>query len=252
MVPRTCGTTLPRSIQEQILTKRLRVFVIDGYRVARETGMGGASTRSCRPVSSRSAGSCPARRRSPPSSTPSRRPTASAARPWSRRTSRRWTARWISSTRSGCRSSHERFDRRLAVPAEAPEFVREVAARMIAGAGDRFPVSALPRDGTYPAGPRWRSATSRGDPGVGRGAVHPVRQVRARLRLHAVIRAKVVRPEALADAPIGFKTAPRAGASSRMPCSPCRWPRRTAPAAVSVSRCARPRARARCVTRPST
>jgi pyruvate-ferredoxin/flavodoxin oxidoreductase len=32
---------LPRAAQEQIVTKRLRVFVIDGHRVARESGMGG-------------------------------------------------------------------------------------------------------------------------------------------------------------------------------------------------------------------
>src|SRR5262249_56828329 len=31
---------LPRSMQEQILAKKLRFFVIDGYRVAREAGMG--------------------------------------------------------------------------------------------------------------------------------------------------------------------------------------------------------------------
>ena len=69
---------------------------------------------------------------------------------------------------------------------------------------------------------------------------------------HAVIRAKVVRPEALADAPIGFKTAA------------ARW--REFPDALFTLQvapedctgcslcveCARPRARARCVTRPST
>jgi pyruvate-ferredoxin/flavodoxin oxidoreductase len=38
------------------------------------------------------------------------------------------------------------------VPAGAPEFVRDVTAAMIAGQGDRLPVSALPADGTYPVG----------------------------------------------------------------------------------------------------
>ena len=32
---------LPRAVQEQIIDKRLRFFVIDGNRVAREAGMGG-------------------------------------------------------------------------------------------------------------------------------------------------------------------------------------------------------------------
>jgi pyruvate-ferredoxin/flavodoxin oxidoreductase len=37
-----------------------------------------------------------------------------------------------------------------AVPEEAPEFVRRVTAMMIAGEGDLLPVSALPVDGTFP------------------------------------------------------------------------------------------------------
>jgi pyruvate-ferredoxin/flavodoxin oxidoreductase len=41
---------------------------------------------------------------------------------------------------------------RAAVPEDAPAFVREVTAEMIAGRGDRLPVSALPADGTYPVG----------------------------------------------------------------------------------------------------
>ena len=38
------------------------------------------------------------------------------------------------------------------VPAGAPEFVRTVTAEMMAGRGDRLPVSVLPVDGTYPSG----------------------------------------------------------------------------------------------------
>src|SRR5678815_1454890 len=34
----------------------------------------------------------------------------------------------------------------------APEFVRDVLGEIIAGRGDRVPVSALPNDGTYPTG----------------------------------------------------------------------------------------------------
>jgi pyruvate-ferredoxin/flavodoxin oxidoreductase len=38
------------------------------------------------------------------------------------------------------------------VPCDAPPFVRDVLGPMIAGKGDRLPVSALPVDGTYPVG----------------------------------------------------------------------------------------------------
>lgn len=38
------------------------------------------------------------------------------------------------------------------VPNDAPEFVRDVLGRIIAGEGDNLPVSAFPVDGTYPSG----------------------------------------------------------------------------------------------------
>jgi len=38
------------------------------------------------------------------------------------------------------------------VPADAPEFVQKVTAEMIANRGDRLPVSLMPVDGTYPSG----------------------------------------------------------------------------------------------------
>jgi pyruvate-ferredoxin/flavodoxin oxidoreductase len=43
-------------------------------------------------------------------------------------------------------------DLRPPVPADAPEFVQRVTAEMIAYRGDQLPVSALPEDGTYPVG----------------------------------------------------------------------------------------------------
>ncbi len=43
------------------------------------------------------------------------------------------------------------LQRRQPVADEAPEFVREVLGKMIAGEGDNLPVSALPCDGTYPS-----------------------------------------------------------------------------------------------------
>ena len=38
--PQAVWDHLPRGIQAQIIDKKLRFFVIDGYKVARETGMG--------------------------------------------------------------------------------------------------------------------------------------------------------------------------------------------------------------------
>jgi pyruvate-ferredoxin/flavodoxin oxidoreductase len=42
--------------------------------------------------------------------------------------------------------------RKPPVPAHAPDFVQQVTAKMIAGKGDSLPVSAIPEDGTWPTG----------------------------------------------------------------------------------------------------
>jgi len=45
-----------------------------------------------------------------------------------------------------------RIEMPAVVPPEAPAFVQQVTAAMLAGMGDRLPVSMLPIDGTYPTG----------------------------------------------------------------------------------------------------
>ena len=67
------------------------------------------------------------------------------------------------------------------VAAEAPDFVARVSAVMLAGHGDLLPVSAFPVDGTWPtATSQWEKRNiALDDPGVGRGPLHPVQQVRA-------------------------------------------------------------------------
>ena len=44
------------------------------------------------------------------------------------------------------------WERQPPVPADAPDFVREVTALMLEGRGDEIPVSKLPVDGTWPSG----------------------------------------------------------------------------------------------------
>ena len=92
---------------------------------------------------------------------------------------------------------------------DAPDFVREVTAEIMAGRGDLIPVSLMPADGTFPGGttqyekrniavevPIWEPdlCIQCGQCGI----VCP----------HAVIRAKTYADAALDGAPDGFKSAP--------------------------------------------
>jgi pyruvate-ferredoxin/flavodoxin oxidoreductase len=91
----------------------------------------------------------------------------------------------------------------------APEFVRQVTARLLANEGDLMPVSAIPLDGCWPTGtaqfekrnialeiPSW-------DPSI------CIQCNKCALVCpHAAIRPKYIAPEALTNAPASFQSAP--------------------------------------------
>jgi pyruvate-ferredoxin/flavodoxin oxidoreductase len=101
------------------------------------------------------------------------------------------------------------FDMRPPVPPDAPDFVRTRTAAMIGAQGDMLPVSAFDPDGAFPSGtikymkrnisrqiPVW-------DPGV------CIQCGRCSMACpHAVVRAKLVDPAILAGAPPDFRSVP--------------------------------------------
>jgi pyruvate-ferredoxin/flavodoxin oxidoreductase len=98
------------------------------------------------------------------------------------------------------------------VPAAAPPFVQEVTAMMMAGRGDALPVSAMPADGTYPSGTTQWEKRNIAD-------VVPAWQPAICIQCghctmvcpHAAIRARYYDESALTSAPEGFASAPLAG-----------------------------------------
>jgi pyruvate-ferredoxin/flavodoxin oxidoreductase len=95
------------------------------------------------------------------------------------------------------------------VPDTAPAFVRDVLAPMMARQGDNLPVSALPVDGTYPSGTaQWEKRYIAQEVPVWEPDVCVQCGKCVMVCPHAVIRSKVVEPDALAQAPAIFKTAP--------------------------------------------
>jgi pyruvate-ferredoxin/flavodoxin oxidoreductase len=95
------------------------------------------------------------------------------------------------------------------VPLDAPEFVRNVTAEMIAGRGDRLPVSAFPEDGTYPVGTtRWEKRNIAQDVPVWEPDLCIECGKCVMVCPHSTIRAKVCSESDLTDAPAGFKSMP--------------------------------------------
>jgi pyruvate-ferredoxin/flavodoxin oxidoreductase len=94
------------------------------------------------------------------------------------------------------------------VPDTAPAFVRDVLGKMMARQGDDLPVSALPIDGTYPSGTsKWEKRNIAQEIPVWDSDVCVQCGKCIMMCPHAVIRSKVYKPEALANAPETFKSA---------------------------------------------
>ena len=93
------------------------------------------------------------------------------------------------------------------VPTGAPDFVQKVTAMMLAGQGDRLPVSAFPPDGTWPTGTaRWEKRGIAPELPIWDAAICIQCNKCALICPHSAIRTKVYPPEAAAQAPAGFQT----------------------------------------------
>ncbi|MDA8241861.1 MAG: pyruvate:ferredoxin (flavodoxin) oxidoreductase [Nitrospiraceae bacterium] len=101
---------------------------------------------------------------------------------------------------------------RQPVPEDAPEFIKNVTAKMIAGNGDSLPVSAMPEDGTWPTGTTRYEKRNIG--------IHiPVWEPDICIQCgqcsfvcpHATIRLKAYEPSLLKDAPKTFKSVDATG-----------------------------------------
>jgi pyruvate-ferredoxin/flavodoxin oxidoreductase len=100
------------------------------------------------------------------------------------------------------------IQRRLPVPAEAPAFVRNVLGPMLVGDGDTLPVSALPQDGTYPSGTsRWEKRNITDEIPAWEPDLCIQCGKCVMVCPHAVIREKVYDPALLEGAPETFLSA---------------------------------------------
>ncbi|MEX0600743.1 MAG: 2-oxoacid:acceptor oxidoreductase family protein, partial [Rhodothermales bacterium] len=96
----------------------------------------------------------------------------------------------------------------LSMPDDAPAFVRNVTGEIIAGRGDLLPVSTLPVDGTYPSGTtRYEKRNLALEVPVWDPDICIQCGKCVMVCPHAVIRAKLVGEDHLVDAPDGFLTA---------------------------------------------
>ena len=206
---------LPRPMQQQMLEKQIRFWVIDAYRVAAESGMGRRINTIMQTAFFAISGVLPRDEAID-------RIKQAVEKTYGRK-GRKIVERNFAAIDAALDALHpvplpDHIDSdkefRPPVPDDAPDFVRDITATLIAGKGDELPVSKMPADGSWPLGtaayekrsialelPKWDAELC-----IECGKCPFVCP-------HAAIRAKTFTAEALKDAPPGFLYRPVRGSA---------------------------------------
>ena len=198
---------LPREVQAQIVEKQLRFYVIDGYKVAGQAGMGGRINTVMQTCFFAISGVLP------PDEAIARI-KGSIEKAYGRRGQEIVKKNFVAV--DAALAHLKRVDvparatstrrRRPIVPPEAPDFVTRVSGLMLAGKGDALPVSAFPVDGTWPVGTaQWEKRSIALEIPVWEADICTQCNQCALVCPHAAIRAKVYPESALKRPPEGFK-----------------------------------------------
>ena len=203
---------LPRQVQQTIIDKHLKFYVIDGYSVAREAGMGTRINTVMQTCFFAISGVLPREEaiqaiKDAIRETYGKRGEAVVQKNFAavdRAIAHLHEVKMPSKVSSG-------FDILAPVPQKAPAFVRDVLGTIIAGRGDELPVSAMPIDGTFPTGTaKWEKRNIAQEIPVWDEQLCIQCGKCVLVCPHAVIRAKVYDSSLLANAPATFKsTKPR-------------------------------------------
>jgi len=205
---------LPRHVQEQMIEKQVKFYVIDGSSVAIETGMGGRVNTIMQTCFFALSGVLP---REEAIAQIKKSIEKSYARKGDEVVRRNWAAVDLTlqhlhevplpSTATSTRPPM------AVVPAQAPDFVQKITSVMMEGKGDLLPVSAFTPDGTWPTGTtQWERRNIALEIPIWDPEFCIQCNKCAFVCPHAAIRAKVYDKESLAGSPEAFQSMDYKGA----------------------------------------
>jgi pyruvate-ferredoxin/flavodoxin oxidoreductase len=199
---------LPREVQQQILEKKLKFYVIDAYKVAADTGMGVRINTIMQTCFFAISGVLPrdeaiAQIKKAIEKTYGKKGPEVVKKNFA--AVDHTLAHLYEVTVPGAVTATR--TRPPIVADAAPDFVKRVTAVMMAGKGDLLPVSAFPVDGTWPSGTtQWEKRNIALEIPVWDPEICIQCNKCAMVCPHATIRAKVFPPEHLEGAPPTFKS----------------------------------------------
>jgi pyruvate-ferredoxin/flavodoxin oxidoreductase len=201
---------LPKKIQKQIIEKELEFYVIDAYKVAKNTGMGARINTVMQTCFFAISGILP------------QEEAIAKIKNAIKKTYGKKGEEIVQKNFNAVDQSLAHLNKieypkevtsKIELPPvvspQAPEFVKDVLAELIAGRGDEVPVSKLPDDGTYPsATARWEKRNIALEVPVWEPDICIQCNKCVIACPHAAIRAKVYDEELTKDAPETFKWTP--------------------------------------------
>jgi len=201
---------LPRPVQQQIIDKRLRFFVIDASKVARDVGLGARINTVLQTCFFAISGVLPRDAAIHHIKEAIRKTYARKGEAVIRK-----NFKAVDGTLARLQevqvpaAATSNIERDKIVPDDAPDFVRRVTAKMLVGIGDEIPVSLVPVDGTFPSGTSAFEKRNISDS-------VPVWEPELCIQCgqcsfvcpHSVIRARYYHEDKLDEAPGSFKSAP--------------------------------------------
>ena len=151
--PEKVWDDFPKSMQQQILDKGIKVYVIDAYDIAEKTGMGRRINTIMQTCFFAISGILP---KDEAIAQIKKAVEKTYGKKGQKLLDRNFAA--IDATLAGLHQvqvpgqTTSDFERPPVVPADAPDFVQRVTSTLIAGRGNELPVSLMPPDGTWPTG----------------------------------------------------------------------------------------------------
>ncbi len=200
--------TLPAEVQEQLIAKKMKLYIIDAFSLAEELGLGARINMIMQTAFFVISGIIPkedavAYIKSEIEKTYGKKGEAVVAMNYAAVDKALQNIRVVSVPDKVTST----IRMRPPVPVDAPLFVKNVTAAMIAGKGDTLPVSAIPPDGTWPTG---TTQYEKRNIGVHIPIWEPDICIQCGLCSfvcpHATIRMKAYDPKYLNNAPSGLKS----------------------------------------------
>ena len=199
---------LPRAVQQQLIDKKAKFYVIDAYSKADEIGLGVRINTIMQAAFFKLTGILPEDE------------AIRLMKEFAKKTYGRYGDKVVDMNNQAIEIGAAKaaqvtvpvqatsdIEMRLPVPEDAPEFVSEVLGEIIAGRGEQLPVSKLPADGTYPTA---TTQYEKRNIATEIPAWEPEACIQCAMCSlvcpHAAIRVKLYDPDLLKDAPATFKS----------------------------------------------